>query len=195
MVRPSDSEPAAVPVAAAPMPAAASLPPRLLAARSRAARLGKVAHDLVARALRGEVSPELELLSAEERAAVTGWAGRFLESPLAARARAASEMLIEENLALALDADRVLDAQVDLAFREERGWVLVDYKTDRVTAVSMAAAAAGYQRQLELYAQALRRLTGVPVFEAQLYFLRLGLAVPLQLAGAAAEAPPSLPAT
>jgi ATP-dependent exoDNAse (exonuclease V) beta subunit len=199
VVRPSDSEPvgADVPGQTAPAPAvsAARLPPRLLAARSRAARLGKVAHALIAADLRGESAPELELLSAAERSAVTGYATRFLASPLAARARTARELLIEENLALALDPERVLDAQVDLAFREENGWVLVDYKTDRVTPATVSAAAAGYRRQLELYAEALRTLTGVAVFEAQLYFLRLGLAVPVQVGGGAEEVPPSLPAT
>lgn len=50
---------------------------------------------------------------------------------------------------------------MDCAFREGDGWVLLDYKTDRVE--DPAAFVARYAPQLRLYAQALEEITALPV--------------------------------
>ena len=47
---------------------------------------------------------------------------------------------------------------IDLAFLENAGWVVVDFKTD----ADSAARRAQYERQLQWYAYALAKLTGKP---------------------------------
>ena len=58
---------------------------------------------------------------------------------------------------------------VDCAFMEDDGWVLVDYKTDRVE--DEEAFREAYRPQLKWYAEAVRELTGKPVKETWLYAL------------------------
>ena len=58
---------------------------------------------------------------------------------------------------------------VDCAFLEADGWVLVDYKTDRVE--DEEAFTEIYRPQLKWYAEAIRELTGKPVKETWLYSL------------------------
>ena len=65
---------------------------------------------------------------------------------------------------------------VDCAFREGDGWILVDYKTDRVE--DEDAFVEVYTPQLRWYAEALRELTGRPVPEAWLYSVSRGKAFP-----------------
>ena len=52
----------------------------------------------------------------------------------------------------------VVDGVVDLAFREDDGWVVVDFKTDREISDRLA----DYQEQVRLYACAIARATGLP---------------------------------
>lgn len=66
----------------------------------------------------------------------------------------------------------LLRGQIDLVFREEDGWVVVDYKTDQAVAGEPAASADYYAGQVRLYAQAWERCTGEQVKEAALYFVR-----------------------
>lgn len=66
----------------------------------------------------------------------------------------------------------LLQGVIDCCFRTDAGWVLVDYKTDRVRpGVSSAQQAAEHAPQLALYAEALYRLTGLPVAEQQVVLL------------------------
>jgi len=74
----------------------------------------------------------------------------------------------------------VLRGVVDLAFRENGEWVLVDYKTDRPQGSgdeAMRRLVDRYAPQLRLYARAWERCTGQPVKEAFLYFLGAGSTV------------------
>ncbi len=65
----------------------------------------------------------------------------------------------------------------DCLFYEHGGWVIVDYKTDRVdTAEELAAR---YRTQLELYAEALENGLGETVRGCVLYSFHLGCVVPL----------------
>jgi ATP-dependent helicase/nuclease subunit A len=54
-------------------------------------------------------------------------------------------------------------------------WVILDYKTDRVNAKTAPDAAKKYQKQLDLYEQALVQITNIPVKEKLVYFFRGGL--------------------
>jgi ATP-dependent helicase/nuclease subunit A len=53
----------------------------------------------------------------------------------------------------------MIEGIVDLAFEEQGGWTVVDYKTDRELA---AAGEDRYRRQVALYASAIALATGQP---------------------------------
>ena len=97
-----------------------------------------------------------------------------LNLPLVQRARAATDSFRESPLVLPLANGSVLSARIDLAFlTADRQWVVVDYKTDNVkTAADLTQRAQGYQTQIDIYAAALTRVTGLPVAECYLVFCR-----------------------
>ena len=64
----------------------------------------------------------------------------------------------------------LLQGVIDLCFREGEGFVLLDYKTDRVEGDPVLWAER-HRRQVELYARALGQLTGRPVTEKYVVFL------------------------
>ena len=63
-----------------------------------------------------------------------------------------------------------IEGVVDLEFREEGGWVIADYKTDRGTDPNFSSRLKAYRQQVDLYADAWTRLTGDPVKERILFF-------------------------
>lgn len=69
----------------------------------------------------------------------------------------------------------LLRGVIDLAFREAGGWVLVDYKTDRIRGRSPEALLDPYRPQMEIYAKAWEDCSGETVTEALIYFLETGL--------------------
>ena len=146
--------------------------------RARARTLGRAVHERLAAEFRGPAPSDGEALMPEPALAarVERLAQAFLDSPLGARVRAASERLVEDVLAAAEDG-RVVEGSLDLAFVEAGSWVLVDYKTDRLDRTDSARtreAAERYRPQLAAYARLLERLTGRPVVEAHLFFLHPG---------------------
>ena len=64
-----------------------------------------------------------------------------------------------------------LQGIIDTAFEEDGEWVLVDYKTDRVK--SGEELIKRYKIQMDLYKEALQRLTGMPVKACYIYSFRL----------------------
>ena len=64
-----------------------------------------------------------------------------------------------------------LQGIIDTAFEEDGEWVLVDYKTDRVK--SGKDLIKRYKIQMDLYKEALQRLTGMPVKASYIYSFRL----------------------
>ena len=64
-----------------------------------------------------------------------------------------------------------LQGIIDTAFEEDGKWVLVDYKTDRVK--SGEDLIKRYKIQVDLYKEALQRLTGMPVKACYIYSFRL----------------------
>ena len=60
---------------------------------------------------------------------------------------------------------------VDAAFQEDGNWILVDYKTDRVS--DPQALKDRYQIQLDLYERALTQITGMNVREKLIYAIAL----------------------
>ena len=110
---------------------------------------------------------------------------RFANSPLAGRILSARQVLREQPFVVRIparlispeypsDETTLLQGILDLAFEEEDGWVLVDYKTDRIPPEGPQALALRYQGQLYAYRLALSHLTGRPVKQALLVLLRTG---------------------
>ena len=68
-----------------------------------------------------------------------------------------------------------LQGIIDTVFVEDDQWVLVDYKTDRVK--SGDELIRRYKIQMDLYKEALERLTNMPVKASYIYSFRLHEAV------------------
>ena len=161
-------------------------PDFLLAARMTSADRGTAYHALMQRMARSAqdengVRAELSrlagegLLSAQQAQAVDpAEVAAFLSSPLGRRLRDAAHIRREVAFNISLpasalglstsDAPVILQGVIDCCFLEDERWVLIDYKTDGILpGVSAADAARKHARQVNLYAHALERLTGIPV--------------------------------
>ena len=68
-----------------------------------------------------------------------------------------------------------LQGIIDTVFVEDDQWVLVDYKTDRVK--SGDELIRRYKIQMDLYKEALERLTNMPVKASYIYSFRLHEAI------------------
>lgn len=101
-----------------------------------------------------------------------GIAGFFL-SEMGQRMLASPEIHREWSFNLLQEEERLLvQGVIDCAFMENGGWVLLDYKTDRVE--DPEAFCDEYRPQLAWYAAALEKLTGRKVHEKCLYSLSTG---------------------
>ena len=124
-----------------------------------------------------------QLLGAEYRSEeLAEMIGRFLASPRAAEMAAAGEVYRELEFLLAWPPDdrkaesRYLQGFIDCIYRDAAGqWRLIDYKTNRVTADSMASVAEPYELQMLVYALAAEQILHSPPAELVLCFLRPGL--------------------
>jgi ATP-dependent helicase/nuclease subunit A len=153
---------------------------------------GRVLHGVLEAAMRGPKT-DLRLLAANILAEEERPPGdledilRIVEgvraSPLWKRALGAKTRLAEVPFSLPVDPSElalpgappstVLQGAIDLAFEETDGWVLIDYKSDTVTADNRAALEAYYAGQIGLYRRYWEALTGRPT-QAGLYFLDTG---------------------
>ena len=68
---------------------------------------------------------------------------------------------------------QIMRGIIDLAFKEPAGWVIVDYKSDRVPESRLKDLVEQYGPQVRAYASAWVQLTGQKVSEAGLYFTHL----------------------
>ena len=103
-------------------------------------------------------------------------AAKFFASVIGQRMLASPEVHREWDFNLYLkDRGFILQGMIDCAFREGDGWILLDYKTDRIR--DEEAFTEEYRPQLEWYATALRELTGKPVNESWLYALSVDKAI------------------
>ena len=103
---------------------------------------------------------------------------RVLASAVWDRARSAERVLSEVPFAFREQTDggaRIMEGVVDLAFREDGEWVIVDYKTDVGTDPGFPERRRAYRRQVEHYARAWQAMTSDPVKErVLLYTARVG---------------------
>jgi ATP-dependent helicase/nuclease subunit A len=93
----------------------------------------------------------------EEIEAACARVGAALSHPLLDRARAAKRKHREYPIMLRVDGGRLMEGVIDLAFVEDNAWIVVDFKTGE----DISGSREQYQRQLQWYACALTRLTGL----------------------------------
>jgi len=81
------------------------------------------------------------------------------------------------------DPDERIQIQgiIDCLFEEPEGLVLIDYKTDAVSAEEALARAAVHRSQIALYARAVDAIFPVPLKEGFIHFLAPGRTVPIAL--------------
>ena len=107
---------------------------------------------------------------------------KFFSSDLGKRLINAKRIEREMPFSMLFEGKRVYDTLedgenlflqgiIDTAFEEDGEWVLVDYKTDRVK--SGEDLIKRYKIQMDLYKEALQRLTGMPVKACYIYSFRL----------------------
>ena len=107
---------------------------------------------------------------------------KFFSSDLGKRLINAKRIERELPFSMLFDGKRVYDTLedgenlflqgiIDTAFEEDGEWILVDYKTDRVK--SGEDLIKRYKIQMDLYKEALQRLTGMPVKACYIYSFRL----------------------
>lgn len=129
----------------------------------------KTIHDLAAR----EIFTYQEVMQLNIRAI-----SDFFASDLGRRMLSSGNVRREWAFNLLMDAGgTLLQGVIDCAFEEDGGWVLVDYKTDRIH--DEEAFTARYALQIDWYARALERITGKPVREKYLYALSKGKLYPM----------------
>ncbi len=164
-------------------------------ARDRAARIGVAFHEAMsAMDLKG--TPDIERLAGDSGArqrldrAGTRLIGDMLRgclaSPLLERVRccliSGGQVWRELPYIRPLGPEKaeLEEGKIDLLFQEGGGWVLVDYKTDRIPAEAEPALffANKYAGQIHAYVDALKAL-GVPVKSAYLLLIRTGAEIEL----------------
>ena len=121
------------------------------------------------------------LSSVQGQAIVLSFMAQFLESPVGLRIRSAKEVRREWRFNLRMrasdaienapaSASVVVQGSIDLCFEEDGEWVLLDYKTDKTD--DKEELKAKYMPQLNLYARALRSITGKIVKEIIICLIR-----------------------
>ncbi|MDD5308578.1 MAG: UvrD-helicase domain-containing protein [Deltaproteobacteria bacterium] len=117
-----------------------------------------------------DMDPGLAARAAAAAHAVSG-------SKIWRRAVASPRCLTEVPFELLLDdgpgagKPTLVRGSIDLAFEDDGGFVIVDYKTDRAAARALDKLAEHYAPQVRLYARCFERITGRKVKERGLYFL------------------------
>src|SRR5690606_17270599 len=161
--------------------------------RLSAADIGTAVH-----AVMQHISFEEKMGSAEIRSFIDTLVGRELLSPDEAKAirvkdvEALYESEIAERLSNAVNIKRevpftyakkdeegdsqIVQGIIDCLFEEEDGWVLLDYKTDRVSQISDVPKemSARYEIQLSVYQEAVEAILKIPIKERLLYLFSSG---------------------
>ncbi len=135
--------------------------------RPRGRRFGVLVHAILRdAALDGsdlerwsQIHATLQNCDREEQESGLAVARAALRHELFDRARKADQCQREFPVTLRLPDGRILEGVIDLAFREEGAWVIVDFKT----AASPGEDPGRFERQVRWYAHALRQIEKAPV--------------------------------
>ncbi|MBK9091033.1 MAG: UvrD-helicase domain-containing protein [Holophagales bacterium] len=142
--------------------------------QARAVRLGSAVHEAMELILdparttpasaRDAVAAATTVLDAAATEEAVRLVSHLLSRTVVARARAAGRRFVELPVLFrdeALEDAPLVEGKIDLLFEEADGWVVVDWKTDRIpTAAVRAEREALYAPQLASYARALAAVLG-----------------------------------
>jgi ATP-dependent exoDNAse (exonuclease V) beta subunit len=123
-------------------------------------RFGRVVHDVLQRADREEDVAELAVVCGRRHGANEREVEAAVETARSAMRRigsmvpAGAQRLRETPLVVRLEDGTLVDGRIDFAWSDGERWTVVDYKTDRRERRRVG--------QLQLYALALSRATGLP---------------------------------
>jgi ATP-dependent exoDNAse (exonuclease V) beta subunit len=125
------------------------------------------------------IAADLDITSAETIDTARDLVQRTLNSdPF--RQRVANAEAVYRELEYTAELDGIIyEGKMDLVFIENGAPVIVDYKTDRVTAEQTAHRANFHRPQAAIYSRALEKITGQKPAATLLYFLRPGVAIPV----------------
>jgi ATP-dependent helicase/nuclease subunit A len=98
---------------------------------------------------------------------------RCLDHPMMERVKSAKRLFREAPFSVSLDGTLV-EGKIDLLFEEDRGWVIVDYKTDDVYGEILEQRFQSYRVQGQWYARAVREAAGCEAKEIAFFFVRSG---------------------
>jgi len=156
--------------------------------RARAADFGTAVHSVLERvdlARPDDVARHADAAAREHGMAdradeIARVARRALASDAIARALRSSPVLREVAFAVPLPLSEsgeggVAEGRIDLLFQEDGGIVIVDFKTDNVTASDVDARTEEYRAQALTYAWAARAATALPVREVVFLYARPGI--------------------
>jgi len=133
---------------------------------------------------------ERELITGDQVASVDCLkVARFFQSSLGRRVLAAGSVKRELTFSLAVPAEDVyrdlkggtsgervlVQGVIDCLADEGDGYLLIDYKTDRLAGGDSGALARKYSGQMDWYTRAVEALTSRPVKERCLYFFEAGI--------------------
>jgi ATP-dependent helicase/nuclease subunit A len=126
------------------------------------------------------LAAEMRVADGRAVAAVAAQVRLFAGSELGRRVARAQPAFAELPFMLSV-GELEVSGKIDRLVRDGAEWLVLDWKTDEVTAEAAAAHAqgAGYFTQMRWYAEAARRLVGVPrsAVRTRLYFTQPGVAV------------------
>lgn len=152
--------------------------PEKAGARDQALEIGSIAHKVIEYA--GKENLETALLlaqslaqeSAREKALpqIQELVRAFFESEL--KAKIDSGDCFQELPFLIEFEHKLYRGKIDLVLREKNSVILVDFKTDRITKEEADARAKKYQRQMQIYAEAVSRIKNHQLAETSIYFLK-----------------------
>ena len=126
------------------------------------------------------------ILEAEREAVLPELIINFLQSEIGQRAAKAESIQKELPFTLLVDGkdvnekyvgETVMQGIIDCCFTENGQFVVVDYKSDKVKGEELKKRAKEYSVQINEYSKALTKITGIPVKEKYLFFLREGQSV------------------
>ncbi len=89
------------------------------------------------------------------------------------------QTLLPEGTEKTVSLPTILRGVIDLVFREDPGWVIVDYKTDARPETEIPQLVEHYRGQIDTYTRFWQDMTGERVAERGLYFTHTGLYVVL----------------
>lgn len=108
---------------------------------------------------------------------VVGWVEKVQKNKLIDRAKSSKKVFRELPITGKQEDGTYVNAVIDLAFLEEDGWVVVDYKTDKDIQKNKEK----YAHQLRFYSDLLIKIHGKPVKETYLIDVRNGKEIPVLL--------------